>query len=100
MSTELEELAREGMLHFTAAMQVSPDLAARTVERHRQRQRRNVLRAGLAVSAAGAVTAAVVTAAGAHGQPKVTQDRDVGAGSPRACRLRLCQRRHLVREDT
>ena len=36
MSPDLEELAREGMRQFTATMQVSPDLAARTFDRHRQ----------------------------------------------------------------
>jgi len=66
MSSDIEELAREGMRHFTATMQVSPDLAARTCERHRQR-RRHVLRAGLALAVAGAVTAATMTAALAHG---------------------------------
>jgi hypothetical protein len=67
VSSEIEELAREGMRQFTATMQVSPDLAARTFERHQHRQRRHVLRAGLALGAAGAVTAAVVVAAVAHG---------------------------------
>jgi hypothetical protein len=64
MSSDLEELAREGMRRFTETMQVSPDLAARTCERHRRRQ---VLRGGLALGAAGAVTAAAVIAAVAHG---------------------------------
>ncbi len=59
MSSDIEELAREGMRQFTATMQVSPDLAARTFEGHRQR-RRHILRAGLALGAAGAVTAAAV----------------------------------------
>jgi hypothetical protein len=66
MSSDIEELAREGMRQFTATMQVSPDLAARTFERHRQR-RRHILRAGLALGAAGAVTAVTVIAAVAHG---------------------------------
>ena len=66
MSSDMEELAREGMRQFTATMQVSPDLAARTFERHRQR-RRHVLRTGLALGAAGAVTAVAVIAAVAHG---------------------------------
>jgi hypothetical protein len=70
MSSDIEELAREGMRQFTATMQVSPDLAARTFERHRQR-RQHVLRTGLALSAAGAVTVAVVITAAAHG-PKAT----------------------------
>jgi hypothetical protein len=49
-------------------MQVSPDLAARTCERHRHRQRRrHVLRAGLALGAAGAAVAAAVITAVAHG---------------------------------
>jgi hypothetical protein len=65
--TDIEELARAGMRQFTADMQVSPDLAARTFERHRQRRRRNVLRAGLALGAAGAVAAAAVITAVAYG---------------------------------
>src|SRR5262245_46155857 len=65
MSSDIEELAREGMRQFTATMRVSPDLAARTFERHRRR--RHVVRAGLALGAAGAVTAVMVIAAVAHG---------------------------------
>jgi hypothetical protein len=65
MSSDIEELAREGMRQLTATMQVSPDLAARTFERHRQR-RRHLLRAGLALAAAGAVTAAAVITMVAH----------------------------------
>ena len=58
---------------FTAAMRVSPDLAARTFERHRHRQRRRqVLRAGLALGAAGALTTAAVIAAVAHGPATAT----------------------------
>jgi hypothetical protein len=71
MSSDIEELAREGMRQFTATMQVSPDLVARTFERHRQR-RRHILRAGLALGAAGAVTAAAVIAAVAHGPATAT----------------------------
>jgi hypothetical protein len=67
MSSDLEELAREGMRQFTEAMRVSPDLAARTCERYQQRRRRVVLRGGLALGAAGAVTAAAVIASVAHG---------------------------------
>jgi hypothetical protein len=67
MSSDMEELAREGMRQFTATMQVSPDLAARACERHRQW--RQVLHAGLALGAAGAVTAVTVIAAVAHGRP-------------------------------
>jgi hypothetical protein len=70
MSSDIEELAREGMRQFTATMQVSPDLAARTFERHRRR--RHVLRAGLALAATGAVTAAAVITAAAHGPTKAT----------------------------
>ena len=66
MSSDIEELAREGMRQFTATMQVSPDLAARTFERHRQR-RRHVLRAGLALGATGAVAATAVIAVLTHG---------------------------------
>jgi hypothetical protein len=71
MSSDIEELAREGMRQFTATMQVSPDLAARTFERHRQR-RQHVLRTGLALAAAGAVSAAAVITAAAHGPAKAT----------------------------
>jgi hypothetical protein len=65
MSSDLEELARAGMREYTATMRVSPDLAARAFERHRNRRR--VLRSGLSLGAAGAVTAAAVVAAVAHG---------------------------------
>jgi hypothetical protein len=65
MSSDIEELAREGMRQFTATMQVSPGLAARAFER--RRQRRQVLRVGLALAAAGVVAAAAVIAAVAHG---------------------------------
>jgi hypothetical protein len=71
MSSDIEELAREGMRQFTAAMRVSPDLAAAVFERHRQR-RRHVLRAGLAVGAAGALTVATVIVAVAHGPARAT----------------------------
>ena len=70
MSSDMEELAREGMQQFTATMQVSPDLAARACERHRRR--RHILRAGLALGAAGAVTAAAVIAVVAHGPATAT----------------------------
>jgi hypothetical protein len=70
MSSDIEELAREGMRQFTATMRVSPDLAARTFERHRKR--RQVLRTGLALGAAGAVTAAAVIAAVVHGPATAT----------------------------
>jgi hypothetical protein len=69
MSSDIEELAREGMRQFTATMQVSPDLAARTFERHR---RRHVLRGGLALAAAGAVTAAAVITVVTHGPTTAT----------------------------
>jgi hypothetical protein len=67
MSSDLEVLAREAMQQFTAEMRVSPDLAARTCERHRRRQRRQVLHAGLTLAATGVVTAVAVIAAVAHG---------------------------------
>jgi hypothetical protein len=54
------------MRQFTGTMHVSPELADRAFERHRQR-RRNVLRMSLALGAAGAVTAAGVVTAAAHG---------------------------------
>jgi hypothetical protein len=83
MSSDIEELAREGMRQFTATMQVSPDLAARACERHRHLQRRrHVLRAGLALGAAGAVTAAAVIAAVGHGP--ATKATNIAAPALRA----------------
>lgn len=64
MNSDIEDLAREGMRQFTETMQVSPDLAARTFTRHRQR--RHLLRAGLALGAAGAVTAVAALTVVAH----------------------------------
>jgi len=67
MNSEIEELARAGMQQFTAGLRVSPDLAGRTFDEHRRRQRqRHALRAGLALGAAGTVTAVTVIAV-AHG---------------------------------
>ena len=80
MSSDIEELAREGMRQFTAAMQVSPDLAARTFQQHRRR--RHVLRAGLALGAAGAVTAAAVIATVAYGP--ATKATNIAAPALRA----------------
>jgi hypothetical protein len=59
MSSDIEEIAREGMRRFTAAMRVSPDFAARTCERHRRRTRHKLtaLAAGAAAVAAGAAVA-------------------------------------------
>jgi hypothetical protein len=65
MSSDIEELAREAMHQFTETMQVSPDFAARTCARHRQR--RQVLRAGLALGTVGIVAAAAVITAVARG---------------------------------
>src|SRR5579863_3548979 len=61
MSTDIEDLAREGMLRFTETMQVSPGLAASTWQRHRQRRRRTV--SGLAGAAAAVTAGAAVAAA-------------------------------------
>jgi hypothetical protein len=58
MSSDVEELAREGMRQFTATMQVSPDLAARACERHRRRARRKLT--GLAAGAGAAAASAVI----------------------------------------
>jgi hypothetical protein len=67
MSSDIEELAVEGMRQFTADLRVSPDLAGRTFDGHRRRQRqRHVLRASLALGAAGTVTAVTVITV-AHG---------------------------------
>ncbi len=59
MSSDIEESAREGMRQFTATMRVSPDLVARTCERHRQRTRHKLtaLATGTATVAAGAAVA-------------------------------------------
>ncbi len=78
MSSDMEELAREGMRQFTSATQASPDLAARTWQRHR---RRHVLRAGLALGAAGVVAAVTVTAAVAYGP--AAKDAPVSASALR-----------------
>src|SRR5690349_24014333 len=82
MSSDMEELARDGMREFTGTMQVSPDLAARVFGRHRMR-RRNVLRASLALGAAGAVTAAGVISAAAHGPAAKATTITVAALRPR-----------------
>jgi hypothetical protein len=82
MNSDIEELARAGMRQFTETMQVSPDLAARTVQRHQQQRRRHVLRASLALGAAGAVTAAAVIAAVGHGP--ATKATNIAAPAVRA----------------
>ena len=67
MNSDIEELAREGMRQFTADLRASPDLVGRTFDGHRRRQRqRHVMRAGLALGAAGTVTA-VTAITVAHG---------------------------------
>ena len=69
MSSDIEELAREGMSQFTAPMRVSPDLAARTCARHRRRTRHKLtaLAAGTATVAAGAaVTMTALIPASGH----------------------------------
>lgn len=74
MSSDIEDLAREGMSQFTAPMRVSPDLAARTCARHRRRTRRKLtaLAAGTATVAAGAavtMTALIPASHPASGHP-------------------------------
>jgi hypothetical protein len=64
MSSDMEELAREGMRQFTAPLQVSPDLAARACERHRRRARRRI---SGAVSGLAVVAATVVLSLGLSG---------------------------------
>ncbi len=66
MSSDIEDVAREGMQQFTATMQVSPGLAARAFDRH-QRRRRHVRRATLALGAAGTAAAVAVIAVVASG---------------------------------
>jgi hypothetical protein len=76
MSSDIEELAREGMRQLTATMQVSPDLAARTCERYRRRHRRKLtglaaVAAAVAASAAVAVPALLPASHPASRQPGV-----------------------------
>jgi hypothetical protein len=68
MSSDMEELAREGMRQFTATMRVSPGLAARTCERHQRRTRRKLtgLAAGAATVAASAAVAVTALAPASH----------------------------------
>ena len=81
MNSDIEELAREGMRQFTADLRVSPDLVGRTFDGHRRRQRqRHVMRAGLALGAAGTVTA-VTAITVAHGP--VPQARPITAAALR-----------------
>ncbi len=88
MSSDMEELAREGMRQFTATMRVSPDLVGRALAGHRKRQRqRHALRTGLALGAAGTVTAATVITA-AHGP--------AGPGTPKAALTLTALRTHLL----
>jgi len=72
MSSDIENLAREGMRQFTATMRVPPDLAVRTCQRHRRRIRRKLagLAAGAAAVAAGAAIA-VTAVTPASPQPRV-----------------------------
>jgi hypothetical protein len=65
MSSDIEELVREGMLQFTETMRVSPDLAASTFNRYRHW--RQLRRASLALGTTGAVAAAAGIAVAAHG---------------------------------
>jgi hypothetical protein len=68
MSSDIEELAREGMSQFTAPMRVSPDLAARTCARHRRRTRRKLtaLATGTATVAAGVAVAMIALIPASH----------------------------------
>ena len=68
MSSDLEELAREGMPQFTAPMRVSPGLAARTCPRHRRRTRHKLtaLAAGTATVTAGAALATIALVPASH----------------------------------
>jgi hypothetical protein len=52
MSSDREELAREGMRQVTATLQASPDLTARTYKQHK-RQRAGFTGLGIAGAAAG-----------------------------------------------
>ena len=65
MSSDLEELAREGMSQFTAPMRVSPGLAARTCARHRRQTRHKLtaLATGAATVTAGAAATTALTPA-------------------------------------
>ena len=68
MSSDIEESAREGMRQFTATMRVSPDLAARTCQRHRRRTRHKLtaLATGAGAVAAGAALAVIALAPASH----------------------------------
>jgi hypothetical protein len=68
MSSDIEESAREGMRQFTATMRVSPDLAARTCQRHRRRTRHKLtaLATGAGAVAAGAALAMIALAPASH----------------------------------
>lgn len=61
MSSDMEELAREGMRQFTATLHASPDLAARTYERHKRRRRAGFTGLGVACAAAGTALALGLT---------------------------------------
>jgi hypothetical protein len=66
MSSDLEELVREGMRQVTATMHVSPDLAARACQRHRRRARRTLTGLAVGAAAGGAVVAMTVLAPAGH----------------------------------
>jgi len=68
MSSDIEESACEGMRQFTATMRVSPDLAARTCQRHRRRTRHKLtaLATGAGAVAAGAALAVIALAPASH----------------------------------
>jgi hypothetical protein len=66
MSSDIEELAREGMSQFTAPMRVSPDLAARACARHRRRARHKRTALATATVAAGAAVAMTALIPASH----------------------------------
>jgi hypothetical protein len=88
MSSDIEEMAREGMRQFTATMQVPPDLAARTCERHRRRTRCKLT--GLAAGAtAVAASAAVAVTALAPASPQPGSPSAHGTGTIRTAAFTL-----------
>jgi hypothetical protein len=65
MSSDMEELAGEGMRQVTATLHASPDLAARAYEQHKRRRRAGFT--GLGVAGAAAGTALVLGLTGVLG---------------------------------
>ena len=61
MTSDMEELAREGMRQVTATLHASPDLAARAYAQHKRRRRAGIAGLGVAGAAAGTALALGLT---------------------------------------